>query len=629
MLVIWITVRHASTLLEVTESAIKKALVKGKYAYRYVNGIGRGGRVIQISLESLPQAAQDRYNGIERDLTKEAAEVLPYLTQAQRDTTREKEQIVLEYQRFKEIYPGLDKQRAFLAKHNTAHPDEPLTKRMLNHWQHLYERDGINGLVDRRGGYNRGQTSIPEKAHDVFLYLWLQEKGTKHGGPAIAACYRLTKEICCDMELPSISAFERLARSVPPGAQTYYRRGKKAFEDRFMPTIRQDYTKSHTNERWVGDNHILDVMVRFPDGNVGRPWIIAWQDFRSRYIVSHLIVPRTPNSNDIRKSAVNGFRDCGVPESMKMDNGLDYMTYDLFDKAFPLSLANELGIRVSNTIPYNAKAKPVERTWGTLEYGYLIFLDSYIGADPKRRPEKMQTVNEKLKSVAIPYDDLCTYVEKSIATYNNSPHSGDGMNGRTPKQAFEEEITVPLRTVNEFLLADLSYRTSPLLTVGKNGIRVPILEQYYNSVELAEHYGQKVYARYDTEDIRQVYCVSEDGKFLCWASSVALGSLDQEMTAQNMREINNQRKQIRKKVRDFKPNISVPSVQQLAIERDMSFDKPDLRALPAVSTADSEHQRRARASQEAKRQKEAQESPDQRRIRQEEQDAYTKLMLGG
>lgn len=195
---IWLSVKQAADFEQVSPRTIRRNI--SQYVNRHINGVGGAhGMQYEISMESLSPVAQDRYNGIERDPAKDSAEVLPYLTQAQRDTTREKEQILLEYQRFKEIYPGLDKQRAFLAKHNTAHPDEPLTKRMLNHWQHLYERDGINGLVDRRGGYNRGQTSIPEKAHDVFLYLWLQEKGTKHGGPAIAACYRLTKEICHDI----------------------------------------------------------------------------------------------------------------------------------------------------------------------------------------------------------------------------------------------------------------------------------------------------------------------------------------------------------------------------------------------------------------------------------------------
>lgn len=625
-----ISTLEAAPCLEVAERSVRRSALQGKYRYVYIPGKGRGGKKMMVVFESLPQAAQDRYHGIQQHNTmEEAAAVLPSLTDEQRKATCEKEKIVLMYRNFKENYPAANKQEAFLAGFNEKYPDKHLTAAMLSHWNRLYERDGISGLVDRRGGYNKGQSAIPEEAKDVFLKLFLQEKGTKHGGPAIAACYRMTQEFCTGLELPSISAFERLARSIPLPTKILYQQGRKAFDDLCVPTIRMDHSKLHTNQRWVADNHEFDVMVRFPDGHVGRPWIVAWIDQCSRYLAGYTVVPVSPCADDILEAFGYAVKSCGIPESVKLDNGKDYMAHDLFNREFPFSLANEIGIVVSNTIPYNARAKLIERFWETLEYGYLIFLDSYIGANPKRRPEKMQTVSDKLKDIAMPYSEFCEVIKHCIEKYNNTPHSGDAMNGRTPRQAFEEEITAPLRTANDTLLSYLFRRSSILLTVGKNGIRIPELGQYYNSAELFQYFGQKIYARYDISDIRQIYCHSENGEFLCMAESAVVGSLEQEITSRNMKKMNSVRKQILKSARDYRPAGSAPSIQQLAIEQGMSFSKPDLKALPTVPTADSDRQKRAEDSTEAKWRQEIQKSPEYAKAVQDKNEAMFKQMLGG
>lgn len=119
-------------------------------------------------------------------------------------------------------------------------------------------------------------------------------------------------------------------------------------------------------------------------------------------------------------------------------------------------------------------------------------------------------------------------------------------------------------------------RTSKLLKVGRNGVRVPELEQNYDANELFSYQGQRVYARYNTDDVRQVYIISEDGKFICTAESVDLGCLDEKLTAQNLRKLNAKKKERRKQARAIIPDMTVPGVQQLAIESGLAFTKPNL-----------------------------------------------------
>jgi len=625
----WLTVQESAFLCGVTESAIKKAVKQNRYQYCHVDGKGRGGKQLRIALESLPEEAQARYNG-EQDTT--SAEALLSLTDTQRDVVFAKQTIVLSYQDFKATYSKADKMQAFLLQYNEKHPDKPLTKRQLNHWENLYNRDGVAGLIDKRGTYNKGVSSIPDDVKQVFLAYWMQEKGNRRGGggPSIASCYRLTQMNFPGMQLPSIAAFQRLTQNIPYPSKVLARQGKKAYADKCEPFIRFDYRSICTNEVWCADNHVFDLWVKDDTGRVFRPWVVGWMDKRSRYIVGYLLIDHDPNADAVLDAFARAVDACGIPERVLLDNGADYTVHDLFNRDFALSLANEMCLKVTNATPYNAKAKLIERFFNTLEYSYCIHLPSYFGADPQRRPERMKKACDKLRDEAMPFDEFSHYLASVIGQYNNTVHSGDAMDGMTPCQAFENCIVRPIRIADPVMLSMYFKRTSRLLSVGRNGVRVPELQQYFDAEKLFPYQGKKVYVRYNTDDVRQVYCITEDGEFICMAESTALGSLDQELTAQNMRKLNAQKKQRRKQAREYIPDIAIPSIQQLAIENGLSFNKPDLKVIPTMQTVNSTHHRKAKAIKEAEEQQEVErEQAVSGSTKREREDAYFKFVTGG
>ncbi|MCM1316038.1 MAG: helix-turn-helix domain-containing protein [Alistipes senegalensis] len=53
-----LTVKEVSKLLNISERAVQKAVSAGKYKSIIINGVGRGGKQLLISLESLPQEIQ-------------------------------------------------------------------------------------------------------------------------------------------------------------------------------------------------------------------------------------------------------------------------------------------------------------------------------------------------------------------------------------------------------------------------------------------------------------------------------------------------------------------------------------------------------------------------------------------
>ena len=597
---VWIPANQAAELLCVTYYAIHKAAQQSKYQYRYVSGVGRGGRQLEVLLESLPQSAQDKYHGIEQE--KQKSKYMS-LTAQQRKTVDFKRIRVQEYKDFKEVYPGADKMCAFLERYNTEHSDNPLTRRQLNHWETKFDRDGINGLIDQRGRPNKNQSSVPDEAWKVFFKLWAKESK-----PSAQLCYEMTVEYFPDLELPSISSFMRKLSKVDKPTKTRYRDGKKAYQDKYDPYIPTDYSAMHSNQQWVADHHIFDVSVEDEHGDIFRPWLSGWVDRKSRFIVGFAVNKASPNADIVLDSFGRAVKQCGIPEGVLLDNGKDFKAFDIFNQDYPLSLCNEMGIKVRNAIPRNAKAKPIERNFRTLE-GYCKQLDSYIGGKPGDRPEKMNTTNAKLHGKVMKYKDFCEFVPNMISAYNNHSHSS--LDGKTPKQVYEESFTIPMRVVaNDAVLAMFLMRTSKPITVGRNGIRVPALGYTYEDNQLFPYQGRKVFARYNINDVRKIYVFDEADMFICMATSMALSVHDSPVTAETIRENARKKKARNKYIRDQLSDVSVPTVQEHTAKKAKTGAGTGRNIIQMYPV---KHKQAAAIKDEERRQKEKAHPPDQRK----------------
>ena len=166
-----LTVKEVSEILNISERAVRKNCLSGKYDCVYVNGRGgNSGKNILISLESLPQEAQDRYNGVE----KEPELLIERYSLTQIKEAEYKASIVLDFQR-----SGTSAEK-FIQDFN-ARNGENFTNKQLYKWQKKYKDGGIEALIDTRGGYNKGACSIGENAWDMFytLYMTPQKRGIK------------------------------------------------------------------------------------------------------------------------------------------------------------------------------------------------------------------------------------------------------------------------------------------------------------------------------------------------------------------------------------------------------------------------------------------------------------------
>lgn len=195
-----------------------------------------------------------------------------------------------------------------------------LSNSTLYTWRRLYRERGIEGLLP---GYEKSETTIPADAIDIFLKHWLNQNR-----PSVPLAYEFTKaEYHGEKPLPGISAFYRLARSIPEPTKVLHRLGEKAFDDRCGPFVDRDYKGLRPNEIWCCDHHRLDVIALSRFGRPVRPWLTLIIDLRTRKAVGWFVSDLPPNTDAILAAWRRAVLSHGICEHFYCDNGRDFKSF--------------------------------------------------------------------------------------------------------------------------------------------------------------------------------------------------------------------------------------------------------------------------------------------------------------
>ena len=583
----WITVKEAAMCSKRKENTIVQQVNRGTLQYKYIAGKGRGGKQLRILLESLSPEAQRNYLKEQKKTTSGDAEkiLLSRLSADQRDRLEEKLLITRKYIEFRDNYPHKDHVKQFVKYMKKHYPMIEFKTERLAVWAARYEEQGAVGLIDLRGCRSKGNTSLTEEMQEMFLKYYLTDKK-----PSIKQCYDDVSDNF-NGKVPHISSFKRFLKTVPDQTLIKYRGGNKNFDDNCLPSIQTDYESIESNYEWIADHHQFDVIVN-DKGKVGRAWLSTWIDRRSRYIVGYVINLREPNSDIVLDSFTEAVKNCGIPKRIQIDNGKDYKVHDLFSRDSPYALAAELKAAVRISLPYNAKAKSIERAFRSIE-SFNKMLESYCGDRPDNRPESMKMTNDKIRDKVMTYEEFKETAANVINLYNNTPHSGKGMNGRTPYQCYKEEFKKPMQKLGDNELLNIMRRRTRCVKVTKNGIKFAELGgiDYYSDELVMYHFGEKVYAKYFTNDVKSIHVYAENGAFIGVVPSKPLYvyGAGEEVNAQVIRDNNKSKRKIREYAKSFYPHgISVPTIEDVYKRRSEAFGEPDFSDIPKTFLLDPE-----------------------------------------
>ena len=454
-------------------------------------------------------------------------------------TAEEREEItwwlktVDDWQRYRSKYPGSkaeadDRFIALCAKTDPEH--EFSIDTLYRRWKSIKQND-LDGLIDKRGKWKKGKSDIQPEVWDAFLYFYLQE--AQH---PMMKCYEYMKLLLREdhpdlvADIPSYTTFTRRVKSdIPEAVEVLGREGQKAFRDRCAPYIRRTYESMASNEWWIADNHTFDVITQGDNGQRHRLHLTAFFDARSG-IFTGCHVTENPCSQATLIALRKGILKYGIPENIYVDNGREFLTFDIGglghrkkkpkdgqERFEPPPVFERLGIKMTNAIVRNAKAKIIERRFRDVKDHLSRLFDTYTGGNVLEKPERLKGV---LKNGEIPLDGTFTQaVEELLDWYfNQQPYGGGVVADRgNPRQQVYNENLHTKRVAGAEDLSLMLMRSARPQKVTRRGVHLDIAGQrldYWNDDMLMSLLGKQVYFRYDPDDLSEVRVYDLEDRYI-------------------------------------------------------------------------------------------------------------------
>ncbi len=575
-----LTVKEYADLRGITVQYARKLVSDGKLKADTVYGAGGiSGRSYLIPLSEIAPRLQKKYMRLHKEkfpgLQKAApapARDLEGLSDEERGEAAFWKGILQEWRGFRSIYDGSLKEadEAYAARLAERFPGRRFSPRMLQRQWKAYREAGEAALIDGRGKHGNHAKAIPEAVFDIFQYYYLDESQK-----SVKKCVELT-ELALKKEAPqylplaaAVSFSRKAAKDIPLPVLKYYREGEKAFRDRCAPYIERTYDDLDSNDIWVCDNHTFDVFVN--DGGHKKPvrvYLTGFLDVRSRKMVGWHVTLH-PCSDATLTALRRGIVKHGIPKRILSDNGREFLTFDIGGRGFRKSaevkghtaptILENLGIEFRTALVRNAKAKIIERAFRDVKEDFSKLFEGYTGGTVAERPERLKKTGKDAGNFTL-LAEFTDYVDRYIEGYFNTRRcSGGGMNGKTRNEVYAACL-IEKRTATQEQLNLMMLRNTRMQTVQRNGVYLPMYDYriWFNSLPLSYHYqGQKVYFRYDPDDLSQVRVYDGEDRFLCTAGQVA--KLSYYATKEQVAAAMKENRQLEKLVRHYKKAKAVQS----------------------------------------------------------------------
>lgn len=532
----YLTVKEVAELKGCSEQYIKRLLKSGKLqSEMQLNPDSKKTRYI-IPVTALPEELQARY--YKRQRTDSG--LLPVVKNKKAVTQRKFEElsaderrevtvwtdIVREWQGLRSAYNGskVEFDKLYVGKCQLEHPEVKISTDILYRKWNAYCNNDIGDLIDKRGAWNRGNSTIPAPVWNAFLWYWLDENR-----PTVSLCYRetlnWTREFYPELlsEIPAERSFRRhIDTDIKLAAKILMRDGDKAFNDRCAPYTMRMYDNLEANDCWIADNHTFDIISL--DGKTKhRLYLTAFLDAKSG-VMTGWNITESPDSQSTLIALRHGIMRFGIPKVIYVDNGREFLTHDIggkghrtktsmADQPEPPTIFKRLRIEMHNAIVRNAKAKPIERTFYTVKNQFSKLWSGFCGGTILERPESLK---RRIKNGQIPCDyEVRELLEDWIdGEYNCENYGGNEICYKNMSRidVWNKTITA-VRKATESDLNLMLMRSTRYQEIKRNGVYITICGEklwYMQSEQTIMNLKHKVFVHYDPADLRRVRIYDAD-----------------------------------------------------------------------------------------------------------------------
>ena len=480
---------------------------------------GAGGKALQVHVDSLPGDLREAWyleRGIvlhaKPDVATGGTRLVP--EQAHRTDARFEADLALARWRQEVIRPALafekgSPERAAVIEDLTREPRlfpngkrKRISKQTLYKWLRDYEAFGLNGLVRKRRADSGVRRQTVTRAWDAFFAAHVDAATQAGIGDALTTYIRslwaagecgwraiseksTTRliEMSRDLRVVAFEALElgRCGDTNTKGTQfglcnvnrrqvEHHRqyallaikdKDNATFQDRYMPSIRRDYSTLLPRQIVVGDVHPVDIMMRRADGTVVYPKAIAWYDVATNEIHMTFVLCE-PGEGIRREHVAQSFEamvaEWGLPEMLYLDNGSEYSWDAMIGGFTQLSRLTQGGLKVFDltgdpkvaarvtegrqalvrSMPYNAKGKPgIEGAFGNIEQVFFATIPGWTAGD------RMNKKTHAKGKDPVAFDgDARAFLEtagKALEWYHKRPQHGR-LAGMSPNEALRNFI---------------------------------------------------------------------------------------------------------------------------------------------------------------------------------------------
>lgn len=548
----YLTVKEVAELKCCFERYIRRQIYKGDISANQVVNEANGHLSYLIPISALPEDLQAKYYaklkkdvGLAPELKNDSETVLKQssksvkkafdeYSKAEREEMAEWIGILREWQELRVNYKKkTDFDADFVGKCRIEHPELDVSVDILYRKYAAYKANDYDGLIDKRGGWNRGTSSIREEVWQIYASLYLTFQN-----PKVSVCYRRTVAWCITHYpefvdgIPDVSAFRRRTKKELSGAvASWVRDGEQTCMAKFGICAERDYSNLNANDVWIFDNHTLDVISIASNGRPHRMSLTAIQDAKSGVIVGYNPCddPCSESTLFAVHRAVSG--GYGLCRYAYLDNGTEFCASDVaggghrtsWNKAEkPPAIFELLGIKAQFALPANPDAKNIERFFYTFKEHFSKSQSGFCGGTVVERHESM---NERVKNRKIPTDEeVMEILDLYIKSYNAGEYGGKEtkFKGMSRIEVWNQSVNsdrVKFRDVaSEEDLALLLARSTRYQKISRNGVFVKMYGKkiWFRNDDTVFEEDREVYVRYNPYNLESVRVYDRyTDKYLC------------------------------------------------------------------------------------------------------------------
>ncbi len=388
----WITTSELSKIIGISARAIRKSIVNKKYV------VQKFGKRYEIFISSLPDDMQREVKTYFENKNDLALKNIQYSEEAKK-LALTKFDTVMRWRKFRKTYRGtkVDSVKEFVALNkistqsgNVYSKIENVSSCTMLRWDKKLRENNDNwqALLCRyvAHAHKKGLSKLEQ---ETFLKFLLHPNKTSVGKAIKLTKFMLTEQgntnLACDM------TYRRFAKKYMEehyDLWVFSREGSKALRDRVIPYIKRDVSKLNVGDVIVGYGHRLAFQVINPfDGKPCRPTLVAYQDWKSSALIGFEIMIEE-NTQCIASAFRNAVINLGkLPKYVYQDNGKAFKSKYFTDSENCIEgLFTRLGVTPIYALPYNAKAKVIERFFREMQDSFERLLPSFVGSCINDKP---------------------------------------------------------------------------------------------------------------------------------------------------------------------------------------------------------------------------------------------------